>query len=996
MVKYGKEYKRLQLDEWKKYYLNYKTLKHKIKEMRQILFKDLKLKPNEGRPSLLSIPLIPDDLNEIENTKSNENLSSLYKDEKGELLKEFIELLIQEFKKSYTFFVQIEKVLIKKMNTHLYTQTSYSTYSLSELSKEMKSLSLTVYLAKSLNGFINDIMMAIKKILKKFDKNFSSIYGVITPHLILQLLTKKNSELDYMLQFKIIDEITTISRSSSIKELKNYFDQNNDDSNADNEKYREEFIQKYNETLKYIEDIEELIYFKSQYKDWIDYIGRRNTIKKGYKYFENDIFNPILSSSYYKDNSFDKFLSTKEAFNEAKSLQNKITPENRRNMLLILLQTFFVNSLMTCIFPVLYYYEYIRSLGDEVKIYKELWFINLFLFFVISSAYLGQFFSIFFFYNYTSRRTMKFSFTLSYIFICFGSILYILSIFSKQGHFKVRALILGFSRTLVGLGSNPMIGKKYITIYSPRYYLPLISKIYLIVELSGFILGPLITALIIYIQIGNHFCVFNCIGYYGTFGALILIALNHYFFIPPYNENFLVFSNTKKADLNMSKSQSTEPLFENMEDSQDREFYRLQKEKTEKKNEKNKLEVTKSDEINIEINDNEPSKSGNNKTINNTVDSNVDEDRQNEGDDNYYKIMEKAGDMLGQNEIAENYYNNVDTGRYSDLDISSEQNETIKEVLEKLYQYQEKSNFTYINMMPRTLDDIILNEQKTFGNMNRNLLILLILLLFNCLIKENLIVHTSYFMLFKIYKNGDLITKAEEIHHKEINYTDVDDEINNSTAIDLNYFIEVINYFSNNTKINNSTDELHERLSELIFKYTKENKGDIQAICLITSLELLFQLGALYFIMPFYKINIVFKKNLIIFMSISVALILPFSFNFFNKHIYLYTIFISGAIFAHKIIEIICSCYLVYLIPPKWQYSHIRASSLPIYLMTFGKFCGCLLCLTSYNRNHIEYNHHFLTIIAAIIYGMIGLYIYKSKTFRISALSRIIKQNSLE
>ena len=93
MVKYGKEYKRLQLDEWKKYYLNYKTLKHKIKEMRQILFKDLKLKPNEGRPSLLSIPLIPDDLNEIENTKSNENLSSLYKDEKGELLKEFIEFL---------------------------------------------------------------------------------------------------------------------------------------------------------------------------------------------------------------------------------------------------------------------------------------------------------------------------------------------------------------------------------------------------------------------------------------------------------------------------------------------------------------------------------------------------------------------------------------------------------------------------------------------------------------------------------------------------------------------------------------------------------------------------------------------------------------------------------------------------------------------------------------------------------------------------------------
>ena len=132
MVKYGKEYRRLQLDEWKKYYFDYKSLKHKIKEMKQILFKDLKIRSNEERPSLLSIPLVPDDLNDIENAKENENLTSLYKDEKGELLKEFIELLIQEFKKSYTFFTQIEKVLIKKMNTHLYTQTSYSTYSLSE------------------------------------------------------------------------------------------------------------------------------------------------------------------------------------------------------------------------------------------------------------------------------------------------------------------------------------------------------------------------------------------------------------------------------------------------------------------------------------------------------------------------------------------------------------------------------------------------------------------------------------------------------------------------------------------------------------------------------------------------------------------------------------------------------------------------------------------------------------------------------------------------
>ena len=578
MVKFGKEYRKLQLDEWKKYYMDYKGLKRKIKEMKQILFKELR--QSEGaRPELLSTPLIPDDLDDIEKAKDNEKLSTVYNDEKGEHLREFIELLIQEFKKSYTFFVGIEKVLIKKMNTHLYTQTSYSTYSLAELSKEMKSLSLTIYLAKCLNGFINDIMMAMKKILKKFDKNFSKLFGIITPHLILQLLTKKNSELEYMLDFKIIDEISTISESN-IKELKKYYDQNNENDNIEQ---KEAFIEKYNETLGYIEDIEELTYFKTQYQEWVDFLGGRNTIRKGFKYFENDIFNPILSSSYYRDNLLDKFLTTKEAFKEAENMQNSITKENKRNIILILVQAFFYNSLLSCIFPILYYYEYIRSLDYENGIYNSLWFVNMFLFLVVCPTYFAQYLSIFFFYNYTSRKKIKFSYLLSYIFILLGSILYIFSIFSHQGHFKVRAFILGISRSLIGLGSNPMVGKKYITIYSPRYYLPLISKIYLFVELSGYIIGPCIVALLIFLQFGEFFCLFNCIGYHGAIGSFILFILHSIFFIPPQNENFLIMKNTIKGDINKSFSQTIDKHFEDVEDTQDKEFYRLQKEKSEKK-----------------------------------------------------------------------------------------------------------------------------------------------------------------------------------------------------------------------------------------------------------------------------------------------------------------------------------------------------------------------------------------------------------------------------
>ena len=713
MVKYGKQYRQLQLDEWKKYYLDYKGLKHKIRQMKRVLVKDIKVKEKSARPSLLATPLLPE---EIENNKDGPNI---FKDKKGEHLKEFIDLLIKEFKKSYNFFINIEKVLIKKVNTHLYTQTSYSTYTLAELTKEIQSLSLTIYLAKCLNGFINDILLAIKKILKKFDKHFSHLYGLITPHIILKLLSKDKSELDYMLQFKVIDEISIIAENSAY-ELKRYFDQNNDNANNDNIGYRNTFLTKYNEILKYIKDIDELIYFKTQYKDWIDYISKKK-FKKGTKYSENDIFNPILSASYYKDNLLDKFLSTNDAFKEIKNMQRKITLVNKRNIILILTQAFFYNSLLTCIFPALYYI----IMRKEPNMFPR----NIFIFLVVSVTYLGQWLSIFFFYNFTSLKKIKFSYFISYSFIFIGSLIYLLgNIFESN----LLAFILGLGRFLIGVGSNPMVGKKYLTLYTPQYFLPTISKIYLIIELFGLILGPCFTALFYFIDKDT------CSGYYGIVGSVILIIINQVFMTSPNDTNFSVVENQTKDDVNMSSSQFISNNFED-EDEQDKEFYKMQKEKIDRRSAG--LEPTRSDDVTIEVNDNEATKS-NIGLISKTASNANYKDEKDEDDLNYNKIM---GD---QNEIAENYYNNVDTGRYSDVDLSGEQRDTIKKIEEKLYEYQEKSNFTYIDMIPRTLDDIILKEQKAFGYMNRNFIIILLLLFSNNLIKKNLIIYSSFYIFY--------------------------------------------------------------------------------------------------------------------------------------------------------------------------------------------------------------------------------------------------------
>ena len=195
MGKYGKIFRKLQLEEWKDEYINYKLLKQKIKSIKGKIFFELdKIEINSSN----LIPLIPDD------NEEDQNLNSLYNDKFGDYLKEFIDLLNKEFRKAYVFFINMEKDLFKKINTHLHAKKSYNNYSLNDILSEIESIRHSAYLTKKLNDFIHDNMIAIKKILKKFDKKFSIVYGIITTKYILSHLEVQNSDLEYFLQFKLI------------------------------------------------------------------------------------------------------------------------------------------------------------------------------------------------------------------------------------------------------------------------------------------------------------------------------------------------------------------------------------------------------------------------------------------------------------------------------------------------------------------------------------------------------------------------------------------------------------------------------------------------------------------------------------------------------------------------------------------------------------------------------------------------------------------------
>ena len=926
MVKYGKTYRKIQTEEWKKYYLDYKLLKKKIKEIKENIGQSPKKNLRESRSSLLLTPLVPDD--DIENESFN-----LYKEENGKYLKEFIDMLLKEFYKSYNFYVKIENVLVKKMNVHLCTQANYSNYNLEELSKEMKSLTLTVFLSKSLNDFANDIMTALKKILKKFDKNFYKIYGIITPLFILKLLSKKNSPLQYLQQFRIIDQIGVIAENSA-KELKKCFDQNTEENNLENIEYRTTFINKYEEAIKYIKSIDEIIYFKTQNKNWKDYLTTEKNKKLKIQHIENDIFNPILSSAYYKESQLDKFLSTKKAFDDLKNIQKPLSTTNKVNLVFIFIHSFFYNSQITCIFPVLYLYEYLCG-G-----YTHFYIMSFLVFTVIAVLYFGQYLSVLVFYDCTSIKRIKFSYIISYFLFLCGSLVYVFSVLYplEEKHYKFRALILGTSRFLIGLGSNQIQGKRYITLYTPKYFLPLFSKIYLIIELAGYILGPFFTFLFCFIYYNKYICIFNCVGYYGAVVSIIMLFLNIFLFTSPDTSKFSKIIDRDKDLINIksdSVSNLSQDKFEE-DDSQDKEFYKLQKEAND--NNQNDLDPSKNDDLIIEINEKDISKNAVKKHIKCKSEIIIDKEKD---DSNHKKIFEDDNDIIDNKGMKEKVLNDMDITGYSNRAYASkEEIDTIADIENKLFEYQEKSNFTNVDMMPRTLEDIINRERKSFGYINRNYFKILWLLFFNSLIKENLIIYTSYELLFSYYNLGEKFNEKEK---------------------------------------------------EQILDFSQRIRPSIQIICLLISAELFLQIFGILFIMPFFKVNLNFKKYLLISMILSIACMVPLSFQIPGLA---YISIISIDIFFHKVIEVLSSCYLVYLIPPNWKFAHLRASSLVIHAMTFGKIFSCFLCFTFYSETvRIELrkiNIYSLTLIAFCAYISIIIMIFKSKSFRVKALIRII------
>ena len=588
MVKYGKQYREYQIEEWKSHYINYKSLKQKIKSIRAKLPKEPPSNTLFGVTNLNPMPLSPDNPGSTE----DQNLAPLYESKYGKYLKEFVDLLNEQFHKFYVFFSNTEKQLYQEINTHLYARDNYQKFTKKQIKSEINSLGVSIYLAKCLNCFINDNLTAVKKILKKFDKNFVNYFGLIAPRYVLSQISSSSNDLEYIIQFKIIDEASCVCEENAniLKELylkigDNQIIENNNNNDNNVQEIQVDFMQQYKELLMCVREIDEIIDFKIQYKEWFSFIKKGNKlVKNNPTLLENDIFNPLLSSTNYKDSLIEKFLSTSNAFYEIEDVQISVSDINKRNMNLILVHKFFYNTLITCLIPTLYFFTNNEENQDKIPALNFIYVVLL-----LAITHISSYFSLYFFKHPGTKEML----ILSYCLFIVGSLFHIISCNSLFNRAKnlPRFFYLVISRIIIGFGNMELIGRKYIALFSPKYYLIKISKNYSKINYLGYAAGPFITLFLLLfpksIEYDGYFKYneYSCIGWYGFLSSLILFFVNIYLFTKQTSDEFQMIRDESNLNFAIITSFHSDS----------------RKEKEKKKNKKRKSKINFEEEINTGV-----------------------------------------------------------------------------------------------------------------------------------------------------------------------------------------------------------------------------------------------------------------------------------------------------------------------------------------------------------------------------------------------------------
>ena len=474
MVKYGKEFRRNQNLEWRDKYFDYKAKKKMINEY---------IKKKEGIAS-----------NDISFLADLEKWTS-----------EFEQSLDKDIKKVYIFFANKERTLFKCLNESLHLKDSYGNFDLATYLNELKKLKELSDLSLKMSYFIFYNLKAVIKILKKFDKK------VITPknkdyqirmNYIQTKIEEQNSDILYLIKFKIIDEVNVLLENlinHLMKEFKSNKDILEEDSNEkDLENKLIEELPDMKDATKIINDSYDQI--KSHIQE-IDKVSAR--VQK--------LFMPWKDFLKISTDINSKFLQiTRESNVNVERTQSlaqtmAVSKDSKYNIFIVLAHGFLYMFSFSVIIPSSFLiFEKFNLDYDKSIIY---WAI------LMMMAPLGTLFN-YLYEAFLFKKSTKKPLVISCIGLIIGNVLYVIAL----GLDEIELLLIG--RFICGLFNLRTHNKMYIINFLTQKDISFYLTMFHTTSILGLSVGFLLNTGILFIEVNNIY--FNNL----TIGALISIIFS--------------------------------------------------------------------------------------------------------------------------------------------------------------------------------------------------------------------------------------------------------------------------------------------------------------------------------------------------------------------------------------------------------------------------------------------------------------------------------------
>ena len=532
-MKFGKKFLKFQIKGWEKEYINYKRLKQIIKSINKkitvfnnnIISNDIIQETEEIKDPLLSngqidenknnellINLKSEDLKEFFSNFEIENNNNIYH------LYDFIQSLDEEFKKVYVFFINQERDLYNQINSFLYFKKNIKKEDIKNL---INSLLKAVDLAYCLKKYINYNVRAMIKILKKFDKKFGKLFEKNISNIYFNSkLNKANSDFDYFLKYKIIDEACIICEDILDIVIKKF--------------YKEEYKNNINKIKQYLNYLDTNNLYQIKNKEFFSYEKNgNNLIKNNTEIFNKYILNPLIAANINNDSIFMIFNHNEKNFKKNYKMSNI----NKKNIFFCCFLGFFMNFEKSLIFI-----NFFNFFNDS----KDYSFFHFFIFF--SNFYLINIFSFLFFTNFYNK-IIKGSFILTIVLLLFsnGFFFEMFNIINDLN--KVYSLLLLYLSELFFIFHfNEVSPRSYIVLYSSEYSISKISVYYNLFSNIGICLGILFSILNYnYFYDKTYIDGFlngkNITYFLGFIICLILSVLFYIFFTDSEAKSFKIFKN---------------------------------------------------------------------------------------------------------------------------------------------------------------------------------------------------------------------------------------------------------------------------------------------------------------------------------------------------------------------------------------------------------------------------------------------------------------------